>query len=84
MCTAKGAVAACMRNGEWVKVEYVDGGFQSTDKSHQWHADGNSTVGHRFDLVEFRPATDVLNNWLPLAVDVQMHRAAATPASFWH
>ncbi|MBK3780087.1 hypothetical protein G3A43_07440 [Paraburkholderia aspalathi] len=83
-CAAKGAVLARMRSGEWVTVEYVDGGFQSTDRDRQWLADGDSTVNHRFDLVEFAPANDVMANWTPLAVDVQARNTHATPEPLWH
>jgi hypothetical protein len=50
-----------------------------------WHADGNSANGTEFDLVEFAPAKDVLDNWLPLAVDVrQMRNVNNLPAPLWH
>jgi hypothetical protein len=76
-CLAKGAASARMRSGDWVKVEYVDGSFLS--------ADHNSANGTEFDLVEFAPAKDVLDNWLPLAVDVrQMRNVNNLPAPLWH
>lgn len=84
-CLAKGAASARMRSGDWVKVEYVDGSFLSADRKQLWHADGNSANGTEFDLVEFAPAKDVLDNWLPLAVDVrQMRNVNNLPAPLWH
>lgn len=77
-CMAKGAASARMRNGDWCKVGYSDGGFHRVDDAQQrWQANGNSTVGSDFDLVEFAPAHDVLANWSPLFIDIAMRKATA-------
>lgn len=77
-CTANGAASARMRNGAWCKVGYSDGGFHRVDDDAQqrWQANGNSTAGSDFDLVEFAPAHDVLAHWSPLFIDIAMHKAA--------
>lgn len=75
-CMANGTASARMRNGEWCKVGYSDGGFHRVDDAQQrWQANGNSTIDSIFDLVEFTPAHDVLANWSPLFIDIAMHKA---------
>ena len=78
-CLAKGQVTARLRNGEWRDVKYMrgsdsdnatsSGSFRSADNELAWLADGNSTVNARFDIVEFKPAAEVLETWTALFLE---------------